>query len=140
MRELEMFKAPKFELAPRRVVEIPFSGPIAAGVFDTLDSGRIMYPFRITQVKMIFTDEANNWIRHEWRVSARARQSATEPLSGRNIFGPESPTASFVGKGIIRVVPCNIEFPEGGVIIHFYTQNLGPYIYERNASVTIEEM
>lgn len=134
------YKAPKMKLEPRRVAEIPFRGTIAAGAFDTLVSGRIGYPFRITQVKMIFTDDANNWIRHQWRVGRTRSQPATGPPSGTNIFGRESPTATFIGKAIIRVVPCNIEFPTGDRIIHFYTHNSGPYAYERNASCTIEAM
>jgi len=135
-----MYKAPKMRFAPRRIAEIPFRGTIAAGVFNTLVSGRIAYPFRITEVKMIFTDDANNWIRHGWYVGRNRSQPTTGPPTGVNIFGRESPVADFVGKAIIRVVPCNIEYPEGGMIIHFYTQNSGPYAYERNASCTIEAM
>ena len=135
-----MYKAPKFEMRPRRVAEIPFRGPIAAGGHNTLISGRIMYPFRITQVKMIFTDDANNWIIHQWKVNRSRSQPTTGPPAGINIFGRESPTASFVGKAIIRVVPCYIEYPEGDLIIHFYTHNTSPYAYERNASITIEAM
>jgi len=135
-----MFKAPKFELAPRRVAEIPFRGTITAGLMRTLVSGKIMYPFRITKVKMIFTDDANNWIRHAWYTGRTRSQPTTGPPTGMNIFGRESPVADFIGKAIIMVVPCLIEFPEGGEIIHFYTNNTGPYAYERNASITIEAM
>lgn len=140
MREYDMYKAPKFELKPRRVAEIPFRGPLAAGAHLTLLSGRIMYPFKVTQVKMIFTDEANNWIVHQWHVGRTESRPSTGPPSGENIFGRESPTASFVGKAIIRVVPCNIEFPEAGMFIQFYTFNTGPYAYEINASCTVEAM
>ena len=135
-----MYKAPKFEMKPRRVAEIPFRATILAGVFNTLHSGLISYPFRITQVKMIFTDDANNWIRHGWYTNRSRAQSATGPPSGLNIFGRESPVADFIGKAIIRVVPCNIEYPDGMQYIHFYTDNSGPYAYERNASCTIEAM
>ncbi|TKJ36874.1 hypothetical protein CEE36_11345 [candidate division TA06 bacterium B3_TA06] len=134
------YKAPKMVFQPRRVAEIPFRGTIAAGLMRTLVSGKIMYPFRITKVKMIFTDDANNWIRHGWYTGRTRSQPETGPPTGMNIFGRESPVADFIGKAIIRVVPCNIEFPEGGEIIHFYTNNTGPYAYERNASCSIEAM
>lgn len=146
MRELKPFKAPTFELKPRRVVTIPFRGNLAT-VSDICDATNLItYPFRIIEVKMIFTDEANNWIRHRW-LAARTRRTfpaTTAPIAGvpgiDNIFQRESPAAEFRGKAIIRVVPCAIEFPEGMMFIYLYTHNAGPYAYEYAASVTIEAM
>ena len=146
MRELKPFKAPAFELKPRRVVTIPFRGNLAT-VSDILEATNwIMYPFRIIEVKMIFTDEANNWIRHRWLVSRSQRPFAatTAPIAGvpgiDNIFGQESPAAEFRGKAIIRRVPLSVEFPEGRLYLYLYTHNAGPYAYEYAASVTIEAM
>ncbi len=135
-----VFKAPKFELKPRRVVEIPFRGTLAAGTMVTLNSGRITYPFRVTKVKMIFTDEANNQVIHSVHVLGNPYTSTTQAPTGDNLFGRESPTASFVGRSIIRVVPCNVEYPEGRRYIAFFTNNTSPYAYDFNGSVTIEEI
>lgn len=137
---MEKFKAPTFEMVAKRVAELPFSGPIAAGAMLSLVSGMITYPFRITRVKMIFTEDANNWIVHEWYVSANRSVSTTGRPSGVNIFGRESPVSSFIGKAIIRKVQCSIEVREGRQYIKLYTNNTGPYLYQINGTITIEEI
>jgi len=145
MRELKPFKAPAFELKPRRVVTIPFRANLIAGSDECVATNLITYPFRIIEVRMIFTDDANHWIRHMWLVgrSLSAFTVAT-PAQGPpgidNIFQRESPAADFSGKAIIRVVPCAVEFPEGMMYIHLHTDNTGPYAYDYAASVTIEAM
>jgi len=139
------FKAPTFELKPRRVVTIPFRGNLATASDICEATNTISYPFRIIEVKMIFPDESNYWIRHIWMVAkSRAAFAAITPVAGvpgiANIFGRESPAAEFRGKAIIRRVPCAVEYPDGMWIIHLYTENLGPYALEYAASVTIEAM
>ena len=134
------YKAPKFEMKPRRVAEIPFQATLAAGAMVTLNSARITYPFRVVKVKMIFTEEAMNQVIHRWHVLRNPFVSTTAGPVGDNLFSRESPTASFIGTAIIRVVECNVEFPEGMRVVALYTNNTSPYAYDFNCAVVIEAM
>lgn len=137
------YVAPKFELKAKRVAELSFRGTVAAGVptsYLAIVSGRITYPFRIIQAKMIFTDEANNWIEHRWYTSTNLNLPTTDFPSDDNIFGRESPSSGFIGKAIIRIVNTSVEYPEGDVFIKLGTRNTGPYAYAVNCSITIEEI
>lgn len=140
MRGLKIFRSPKFKLETKRVAEIPFQGQVAAGVTLNLASGQITYPFRIIEVKMIFTDEAMNQVFHRWFVGTQGRVNPTGEPAGTNIFGRESPTARFNGRAVIRVVPCNIEFPTGRRYIVLHTDNTSPYQYDFVCSVTVQEL
>ena len=134
------FKAPKFALEARRVVEIPFYGSIGAGAFLTLVSNRISYPFRVTRLKMIFDELANNLVTHQWLTSGNRNVSTTGPPSGDLIGRRESTTPTFTGRGLIRVVDLNDEYPEGDLFIKLYTFNGLGVAYPINASCTIEAM
>lgn len=135
-----VFKAPKLDLKSKRVAEIPFRGTLLAGAMVSLNTSLITYPFRVTRVKMIFTDEANNLVIHSWHVRRSAFISTTAGPLGDNLFSREAPTATFTGRAIIRVAECNIEYPEGMRVITLYTNNTSPYAYDFNCAVTIEEM
>lgn len=134
------FVVPKLELKVRRVAELTFRGTIAAGAWLTIVSGKITYPFSIVQAKMIFTDEANNWIEHRWYTSTNTNAPTTDFPADDNIFGRESPTTGFIGKAIIRVVNTSLEFPEGNLYIKLGTRNTGPYAYQVNGSIVIGEL
>ena len=137
---IPQYKAPELELALKKILEIPFASAIAAGAHLSLVSGRIEFPFRVTGAKMVFTDDANNWIQHRWYVSANRSVSTTGTPSGDNIFSPKSPSAYFSGKGLIRRVYANREYPAIGLYIKLYTFNNSPYAYNISASITIQEM
>ena len=137
---VEPFKAPRFEMVGKRVAELPFSGTIAAGGFLTIVSSMITYKFRILKVKMIFTEDANNWIVHEWLISGNRSTSTTGRPSGTNIFGRESPVSSFAGKAIVRNIACSIEVREERNYIKLYTRSTSPYAYFVNGTITIEEI
>jgi len=136
----QKYVAPKFELLTKRTVEIPFTSIINTLTHLTLVSGMIPYPFRILQCKMIFTDDANNLVQHAWLTSGNISVSTTGLPSGDNIFGVESPTAVFIGKGIIRRVNTNIEFISPRLYIKLYTYNGLGYAYRINCSIIIQEL
>lgn len=138
--DLEPFKAPRFELEKKRVVEIPFYGSIGAGAYLTLHSNLITYPFRVTRLKMIFDELANNQVIHRWFTSGNRGVSTTGPPSGSGIATRETPTPTYVGRGIIRVVNLNAEYPDGDLYIKLYTYNGLGVAYTINASCTIEAM
>lgn len=136
---------PKFprtppKLIPKRQATIPFRGQVAAGAYETLVSGRIMYGFRVIEVEMIFTEEAFNNIEYRWFVSTNTNAPTTDYPTDTNIFGRESPTAGFRGKAVIRTVPCNIEFPDGELHLKLAVFNAGNYAYQYNATMTVQEM
>jgi len=112
------FKAPTFELKPRRVVTIPFRGNLATASDICEATNTISYPFRIIEVKMIFPDESNYWIRHIWMVAkSRAAFAAITPVAGvpgiANIFGRESPRLSSGGRRSSGAYPVPSSTPMG---------------------------
>jgi len=134
------FKAPRFALEARRVVEIPFYGTVGAGAILSLVSNRISYPFRITRLKMIFDEIANNVVQHRWFTSGNPQVSTTDVPSGDAIASRETPLPIFVGRGLVRIVDINEEFPEGDLFIKLYTLNGLGVAYTINGSCTIEAM
>lgn len=137
---MRRFEAPKFTLEERRIVEIPFFGTVAAGLFLTLVSGMVTDPFRITRLKMIFDEKSNNLIQHSWWTARDGQGSTTGNPSGDRLGARESPTGVYVGRGIIRVVDVNLEFPEGRRYIKMHTFNGLGVAYIINGSCTIEEL
>lgn len=134
------FEIPVFELLPKRQVELPYHGTVAAGATLIIASGRITYPFKIIRAKMTFSEEANNLIRHGWYVSTSDAVTTGGIPSGINIFGRESPTAFFAGKGTIKTINTNVEYPEGNLFILLYTVNGCAYAYYIDASITIQQI
>lgn len=135
-----MFRAPIFKPVSKRVASIPFTGNVLAGVWSTLLSTRITYPFRILQIKMVFSSEANNLVQHWWHTSPSLITPVQGQLTADNVFGRESPTAFFVGKSIIRIVNCSLEYPEGNLFIVLQTFNGLAIPYRLNCEIVIEEM
>jgi len=135
-----MYKAPKFELFTKKVVEIQFTGSIGVGAYLTLVSSLITFPFRILQLKMIFGEEANNLVQHGWFLSGNSGVSVTGVPSGDNIASKESPNPFFIGKNILRVININIEVKEGRQYIKLYTYNANSYVYNINCSIVIQEL
>lgn len=134
------FKAPKYEPQPVRMAEIPFSGTVAAGAYLTLVTSKIMYPYRVIRVKMFFPAVAANLISHRWYVSPNPTTSITDWPADTNLFGRESPTATFIGSSLIRQVAANVEVREVGTYLKFSTLNGLGVAYTVNGSITIEEI
>ncbi len=134
------FKAPKMELEPTVLAEIPFEGLVAAGGYLTLVSGYIPYKYRVIRVKMFFTLVAANRVQHRWFVS-RTRQAPTGDWpTDTNLYGRLSPTATFIGQSLIRQVQTNIEILEEGTHLKFATFNPLGVPYQANGSITVEEV
>ncbi|GAI65735.1 unnamed protein product [marine sediment metagenome] len=134
------FKAPKLELKPTILAEIPFEGAVAGGGYLTLVSGYIPHRYRVIRAKMFFTAAAANLVQHRWYVS---RDSTAPPAAwpmDTNLYGRLSPTATFVGLSLIRQVAANIEVLEEGTYLKFSTFNGLGVAYQANGSITIEEM
>lgn len=134
------FKAPKFELPPKRVVEIPFTGTVGTLTYLTLLSGMITYPFRITRAKMVFPYSAANLVEHRIYYSRTPSAPTTGWPTDVNIFGREAPVAGFIGEGIIKVVDCNVEVPETGFRLKMATYNGTGAIHYVNGTISIEAM
>jgi hypothetical protein len=139
MATIQRFTAPKFNLLVKRLVEIPFTGTLAAGLHLTLVAGPIPYPFKIIQCKMIFTDIATSVIEHRWFTSRNSGAPATGPPSDENIFGRESPSAYFIGQSLIRIVNCNLAFDERNLYIKLHTYNPSVAVYILNCSIILQE-
>ena len=89
---------------------------------------------------MIFSGEAYNNIEHRWYFSRNINLPTASYPSDSNIFGRESPSASFRGQGLIRVAKVNIEAPDQGYCIKLGTYNAGNYAYNFECTATIEEV
>lgn len=135
-----IFTAPPFEVPPRRRVEVPFSGTVAALGYLTLVSGMITYPFRIVKAKMFFTDDAFNLVEMRWFISRSSNAPTGDFPTDDNVFGRESPTAGFIGRGIVRVVDCDIEVPGGMVHLKLSAYNGNAAAYYLNGSITLEAL
>jgi len=135
-----MFKAPKLDLKPTLLAEIPFQGTVAAGAYLTLVSGYIPHKYRVIRAKMFFTAAAANLVRHRWAVSRNRNAPTTGFPVDRNLYGRLSPTATFVGQSLIRQVTTNIEILEEGTYLKFSTHNGTGAAYIANGSITIEEI
>lgn len=140
MAQPQKFKAPEFELEAKRQVEIPFEGVIAAGAFTSVVAGPMSYPFKVILAKMIFTDDANNLVRHGWYVGRNRSISATGPPEGENIFGKGVSPGIFTGRGVIRKAYSNVAYEDFGLYIKFYTNNTLAAAYRFNGSILIEEL
>ena len=131
---------PVYAPGARRVAELPFFGTVAAAGWLTIVTARIPYPFRITKVKMFFTQDAYDRIFHSWHVGPSTATPPGGPSTDPNIFARESPVSRFIGHAIIRVVDCDLQFAGGENYIKISTENTGPYAYEINAACVIEAM
>lgn len=138
------YVAPKFEIRGKRTIELSFVGRVTlaapTGPHWTIVSRSIPYPFRLTEVEMVFTDDALNLIRHYWLYSHDTNTSISDVPSGNNLFSRESPTPYFIGRGIIKRLRCSIEVPEADMFIKLHTHNLTTGPYDINASCIIEEI
>jgi len=122
------------------MAEIPFSGTVAAGGYLTLVTSKIMYPYRVIRVKMFFPAAALNLVSHRWYVALNPTVSVTDWPADTNLFGRESPTATFIGSSLIRQVAANVEVREIGTYLKFSTLNGLGVAYVANGSITIEEI
>lgn len=138
---LPKFEAPKPKLKRRRQVEINFIAPlIAAGAYGGQSSGNIGYPFRIVRGSIVFTEEHNYNVEVQFRVDGGNQITTTGHSSGLNIFGRENPQASFRGRGIIKRINTNVEFPDGRLFLKMSAWNNTPYVQSITGSLVVEEM
>ena len=134
------FKAPKLELKPTLLAEIPFEGAVPTLSYRTLVSGYIPHKYRVIRAKMFFTAAAANLVRHRWYVGRSVDAPTTGWPRDMNLYGRLSPTATFVGQSLIRQVTANIEVHEEGTFLKFATYNGTAVAYQANGSITIEEI
>ena len=134
------FKAPKLDLKPTILAEIPFEGTVGAGAYLTLVSGYIPHKYRVIRAKMFFTAAAANLVRHRWYVSRNVNAPTTSWPGDTNLYGRLSPTATFIGQSLIRQVTTNIEVLEEGTYLKLATFNGLGAAYQANGSITIEEI
>ena len=127
-------------MSKRRFVELTFNGICPPGANFAISSGSITFPFRVVYAKMIFTDEANNWIRHYWYVVGAPVQGALGDVSGDNPFSTGSPLSYFIGKGIEKTANTSREYTDVPAFITLFTQSASPYAYVINASIIIQEL
>lgn len=138
---LPKFEAPKPNLKPRRQAEISFrASAIAAGAYGGQASGRVSYPFRVVRAEIHFTEEHNNLVGVQFLTSGENQIATTGYSGGTNMFGAENPSATFYGKGIIKRINSNIEYPEGNVFIKFSVYNGTNYVQTVTGSIIVEEM
>jgi hypothetical protein len=138
--KMEPYIAPRLILPNKRLVELPFSATIPAGSWLTILTSIMPYKFRIMKAKMVFGEEANNLVQHSWFISHNTSVSITGYPSGDNIFAREMTLPYFIGKGIERVVNCNIEIDDLRTCVKLCTYNLNAYPYIINCMLTIQEM
>lgn len=129
---------PRYEPRRIRTVEIPFYGRVLATSYLTLISGRLMHPYKIVRVKMFFTAVAANLVQHRWYVSGSSTVPTADWPTDENIFGRESPTATFVGSSLIRQVSCDIKVEDVGTYLKLGTYNGLGEPYYANGAITIE--
>jgi len=131
---------PKFEPGQKRVNEINFSGTVAAGGRVCLCSSAIPYPCRVLYAKMIFTPDANNWIRMTWYIATTFQDPATAFPAGDNIFSGGPGGGTFRGSAIERVINSNKAYADPTNYAVLLVVSTSPYAYEVNASLIVEEV
>lgn len=131
--------APSFITGGKRRIAIPFISAIPASVGLTLLSSRISFPFRIVEVEIIFRNDAANLVNVWILTSPNTSISITTPPPDTNVFSPFSPSAFFLGEGLIKKLAINYTPPEGENIIKVHTQNICTWPQTVNVTVTIEE-
>ena len=134
------YVAPKMDMKGKRVLEIPFVGLVAAGAHLTLVSSPIPFPFRITELKMVYTDDAQSLVRHYWLLSPNRNVSTSSVASGSNLLARQAPTDYYIGKALAKRILCNVEVTDIPMHIKVHTLNGAPTPYYINCSCTIEEL
>lgn len=135
-----MSVVPKFMGADKRFMEITFSDSVPAGATLCLSGGPITFPFVIGVAKMIFTDDANNWIKHNWYISDTPQGRNTSLPSGENPFISGNVGGGFIGKAIIRTAYSNKKYLEAGKYVTLLTESTSPYTYRISASMIVVEI
>ena len=131
--------APSFITGGKRRIVIPFTSAIPASVGLTLLSSRISFPYRIVEVEIIFRNDAVNNVNVWILTSPNTSTSITTPPPDTNVFSPFSPSAFFLGEGLVKHLNLNYQPPEGDEIIKVHAQNVCTWPQTVNVTVTIEE-
>ena len=131
---------PPFKGADKRIMEMNFSDVVLAGATLCLCAGPVPFPFALSLVKMIFTDDANNWIKLNWYVCDSYQPRTTTSPSGTNPFSQAGAGGGFYGVAIERVAYSNMKFPEPGKYIALLIESVSPYDYRMNASAIATEV
>lgn len=131
---------PRFEAGKKRVNEINFTGTVAAGATVCLCSSAIPYPCRVLLAKMIFTPDANNWIRMRWFICSSFQALTVAYPGGVNVFAGGPGGGIFRGSAIERVAHSNREFDDPVNYAALLVESVSPYAYEVNASLIVEEV
>lgn len=137
---MSRYMAPKMTLKTKRIIEIPLVGLVAAGAHLGLVSSPIPFPFRVTQIKMVFTDDAQNLVRYYPLVSSNRNVSTTSVSDGENLLARQSPVNYFIGKALAKTINCNVEVPETNMHLKVHTLNGAPTPYYTNVTIRIEEL
>ena len=135
-----MVLIPRFEAGKKRVSEIIYGGSVAAGATIVLCSGAIPHPMRVLLAKMIFTPDANNWIKMTWYISPTFQAENVTLPSGENVFAGGVGGGSFRGTAIERAAHSNKEFPDPVNYAALLVESTSPYAYNINCSLIVEEM
>jgi len=131
---------PKFDPGKKRVSEINFSGTVAPRATITLCSSVIPYPCRVLLAKMIFSPDANNWIRMTWFICPSFQALTVAFPAGESVFAGGIAGGSFRGTAIERVAHTNKVFSDPTNYAALLVTSTSPYAYEVNASLIVEEV
>jgi hypothetical protein len=134
------FKIPKFELVPKRQVELEFNGPVPTLGYLVLSGGPITYPFRILSAKLYFDQEANNLVEYRLYVAESSGVSPGYWPSDFNLLGGINPSGGYRGRSIVKEINTVAEVKETNRYIKFAAYNGNPYAYWATASVVIQEI
>jgi hypothetical protein len=124
----------------KRIRTIPFDAVLAAGTNNTIIAGQISFRYRITEVEIVFQDNANNQLLVYVLVSKNSNISTTTVPPDYNIFSEFATTPYIVGEGMIKHIDVNHEVEDGEVYIKIYASNLNTYAQVVNVTVKIEEV
>lgn len=138
--DIPKFTAPRFRATGKQGYEIPYSGLVAAVSHLGISSNMITFPCRITRIKAIYTDDAQNLVRHYFIYDGNRTVSTTGVSSGINILRGVAPLGYFLGKASIKRIFVNIELPDPPTFIKVHTYNGAPTAYYINCGVSIEEL
>jgi len=88
---------------------------------------------------MVFRNDTGHLLRLYILVSRDTTVSTGVPPADTNVFAPFSPTAFFLGEGIIKRVTCDHLVDEEEKYVKLHAINGCAWAQTINASVTIEE-
>jgi len=137
---LAKYKAPEFEIVAKKAYELPFNGSVGATAQLTFVSSMIAFQFKVTTIKIYFSNNHANGVRHYFLVGRNSQGSTTGIPEGDNMFGQISPSNYHIGDNETIVLHPYALWEEARGYIKVHINNLNAYAVAIKVIIVIEEI